>query len=104
MSSDALRQPAEYRLAFRELGLSIGLRALERLRGLIGDVPLEALLAFVSVGEEIESYWRRPEHRRAVTWSEHRDINDVMLATDLLPEGMLVLFTKPAAHTLLRNR
>ncbi len=99
VSSRDWRQPAEYRLAFRELGLSIGLHALARLRGLIGDALLEALLPFVSIGEEIESYWRRPEHRRAVTWSEHRDINDVMLATGLMPEGMLVLFANPAAHT-----
>jgi uncharacterized RDD family membrane protein YckC len=27
----------------------------------------------------------------ARTWSEHRDINDVMLATSLLPDGFLVL-------------
>lgn len=39
----------------------------------------------------IESFWRTPEHRRARSWSEHRDINEVMLATSLAPEGFLVL-------------
>jgi hypothetical protein len=42
-------------------------------------------------GERIESFWRDPEHRQSLAWSEHRDINEVMLATSLVPEGFLVL-------------
>ena len=34
-----LKLPADYRLAFRELGLSIGLRAVEKLRELIEQNP-----------------------------------------------------------------
>ena len=52
---------------------------------------LHKLMQYVPVGERIESFWRTPEHRRSLTWSEHRDINEVMLATSLVPEGFLVL-------------
>ena len=44
---------------------------------------------------EIESFWLPPEHRRVRTWLDHEDINDVMLATSLVPEGFLVL---PTVH------
>lgn len=52
---------------------------------------LEALKAFLPLGAEIESFWRNPEHQRAATWIEHHDINNVMLATSLVPDGLLVL-------------
>jgi hypothetical protein len=32
-----------------------------------------------------------PEHQRTRPWRDHEDINDVMLATSLVPEGFLVL-------------
>jgi hypothetical protein len=98
-----LRLPAEYRLAFRELGLSIGLRALEKLRGLIAQdpdlfnktrllhSPLESLMRFAQLGEEIEMFWLERTNREANTWIEHRDINMVMLATSLAPDGYLTL-------------
>ena len=52
---------------------------------------LEALRRYAPLGEEIESFWRAPAHQRAGTWSEHQDINEVMLATRLAPDGFLVL-------------
>jgi len=96
-----LRLPADYRLAFRELGLSIGLRAVERLQGLATQNPglfnkphplhsrLESLMRYAPLSEEIEMFWL--EHRHANTWTEHRDINMVMLATSLAPDGYLTL-------------
>ena len=84
---------------FRELGLAIGLHAVRLMwqaawqsssRSLIRD-RLQALMQHASLGDEIESFWRAPGHRGAATWSEHRDINEVMLATSLAPEGFLVL-------------
>jgi hypothetical protein len=93
--------PAEYRLAFRELGLSIGLRAVEKLQGLIkkkrGLFPkkhpvhrhIESLNQFSPFSETIETFWL--EHKEAKTWIEHRDINMVMLATSLAPDGYLLL-------------
>jgi hypothetical protein len=100
--SDDLQLPAEYRLAFRELGLAIGLQAAERLWQAAQDrqtrsltagahARLQALMAYVPIGEQIESFWRDPAHQRARSWLEHHDINDVMLATRLLPDGFLVL-------------
>ena len=41
--------------------------------------------------DEIEAIWRDPEQQRAATWTEHQDINEVMLATSLAPDGFLVL-------------
>lgn len=94
-----LHQPASRRLAFRELGLSIGLQALEPMMSAIQtesgsaqiQVLLEALCRYASLGSAIETFWRVPGHRQAATWTEHRDINDVMLATSLAPEGYLNL-------------
>ncbi|MGD2136872.1 MAG: hypothetical protein PVJ66_02250 [Gammaproteobacteria bacterium] len=100
--SGATHQPAAYRLAFRELGLTIGLHAVERMQQAAGEAPpdtgdprlhgqLRALLQFIPLRDEIEAFWRDPEHRRTETWSEHQDINDVMLATSLAPHGYLEL-------------
>ena len=33
--------------------------------------------------------WLVPKHRETRLWSEHQDINDVMLATALVPVGFL---------------
>jgi len=102
-ASGELQLPAEHRLAFRELGLAIGLHAVRLMGEAVNRDPtqssmtdgvrlrLRKLMQYVPVGERIESFWRTPEHRRSLTWSEHRDINEVMLATSLVPEGFLVL-------------
>ena len=99
--SDEHRLPADYRLAFRELGLAIGLRAVERLgKALDGTSPqsaaspqvrarLEGLRRYTALGAAIEAFWRDAANRSSPTWSEHRDINEVMLATSLAPEGFL---------------
>jgi hypothetical protein len=99
----SLMSPADYRLAFRELGLSIGLRALQRLQGLIERHPglsgekrrlhpiIEGLIRYIPMGEEIEAFWLHRTNRQSRTWKEHRAINMVMLATSLAPEGYLAL-------------
>ena len=69
-----LDAPADRRLAFRELGLAIGLAA----------VPLAS---FLPLRDKIESFWIDPQQRRTTAWEAHADINDVMLATALAPEG-----------------
>lgn len=91
-----LAQPPSRRLAFRELGLAIGLIELEHagielLAKRCGDAygmlvrrRIEALAHFLPLGAEISAFWLRKEHRQSITWSEHRDINEVMLATSLL--------------------
>ena len=92
--NDEHRLPAKYRLAFRELGLVIGLHAVERMYTTAGPrlrAQLQALMQYMSLRDEIEAFWRDPEQQRATTWAEHRDINEVMLATSLVPDGFLEL-------------
>jgi hypothetical protein len=93
---DELAAPASRRLAFRELGLAIGLRGIEWMArkpagGTAPNAPLAALGRYVPLGTEIVSFWAEPARHEDRTWSEHRDINEVMLATALAPEGFLVL-------------
>ncbi len=95
--------PAESRLAFRELGMAIGLHAVERIEGLIEEKPdvfdknhpiysqIKHLRRFARLGEAIEKFWLDPQNRIAKTWTEHQDINSVMLATSLSPDGYLKL-------------
>jgi hypothetical protein len=99
--SPILEGPAEERLAFRELGLAIGLHAVERLADLsqAGDLSagvrgalarsLDELRPFVPLAAAIEHFWLDPEHQAARSWREHLDIDAVMLATSLLPDGFL---------------
>jgi hypothetical protein len=96
-------EPAARRLAFRELGLALGLSALELLAREVAEdrrsvfvgadlQPLiRALAPHAALGQALVSFWLDPEHRRPPSWTEHRDINEVMLATSLVPEGFLVL-------------
>jgi hypothetical protein len=84
-----LRAPASHRLAFRELGLSIGLAALPIIAAHGSGVAIAPLQRFAPLREEIESFWLDPAHREARTWLDHPNINDVMLATSLDPAGYL---------------
>ena len=94
-----LRAPAHHRLAFRELGLAIGLAAIEPAAWREASDGVRArvdrLARYVPLRAEIEAFWLEPEHRRVATWLEHENINDVMLATSLAPEGFLRLGSVP---------
>jgi hypothetical protein len=87
-----LTGPASSRLAFRELGLSIGLTALSLMREAAhpGGI-LDRLVRIVPIGRQIETFWMDPDNQRTAAWLEHRNINEVMLATSLLPGGYLTL-------------
>ena len=96
-----LKLPAYYRMAFRELGLSIGLQAIVRLQGLIErypsvfkqklDVhsPMQSIMEFTHLSELINTFWLDSDHRECGSWTEHRDINMGMPATRLSPQGYL---------------
>jgi hypothetical protein len=98
-----LHAPARFRLAFRELGLSIGLQALQKMDMLIkehqpafkGDrdiaILLKTLWKYLPLGEKIETFWLDHQNQASPAWKEHRDINMVMLATSLAPDGFLSL-------------
>ncbi len=100
---NSLKLPADYRLAFRELGLSIGLHAIEKLPGLIEHTPrdfkmkkrlhsrTEGLMRYAPLSDIIETYWLDPANRQGSSWTGHRDINMIMLATSLAPDGYLSL-------------
>lgn len=79
LQSFELRMPAHSRLAFRELGLAIGL----------ATEPNSSIAR--TTRASIESFWLDPHHRHTRSWQSHRDISDVMLATCLVPEGYLAL-------------
>lgn len=85
-------RPVEQRLAFRELGLSIGMRGLEYMNsdraqasGLAGVV--NRLMRYRPASEQIIACWSESRNRSSPSWDEHRDINTVMLATSLMPDG-----------------
>ena len=100
----SLRMGADYRIPFREFGLSIGLHAARRLKVLIEEdhavaglgnaigPAVESLLIHEPLKGAIEEFWLMPEHQKTEAWTEHRDINMVMLATSLSPEGFVRLF------------
>jgi hypothetical protein len=110
--SGELQQPPQYRLAFRELGLSIGLHAVERMRrSFDSTAPLDAssrrlqalldtLMQYADLREQIEIFWLSPEQQQSDTWIEHRDINEVMLATSLAPDGFLRLLSPRQAASV----
>lgn len=52
---------------------------------------LDRLGGHGGLAKSIEAYWSDEAHRRNRSWSEHRDINEVMLATALIPEGYCLL-------------
>ena len=103
VQSGELDLPAGHRLAFRELGLAIGLHAVERMQQVSNRAtqrdasspqlrrPLQSLMRYLPLRDKVETMWRDPEHQHTSSWSEHRDINEVMLATSLAPDGYLLL-------------
>lgn len=98
-----LKYRASRRLPFRELGLSIGLRGVERMRACIGENPdlfiggsslagkIETLAGYLPLSNIIERFWMDDRNREEGNWREHLDINMVMLATSLLPDGFLTV-------------
>jgi hypothetical protein len=94
-----LNRPLSHRLAFRELGLAIGLQALPVIADIIttsriGSRPglqraLELLLPYEALSEEIIRNWLPYAQYQDENWRAHQDINDVMLATALIPNLFL---------------
>ena len=102
-TGQATRMPPEHRLAFRELGLAIGLAGVQRMGSLMDRGPgvfagdgqlrgrVRSLAAYEPLRQAIMEFWLDERSRTAITWVEHREINMVMLATSLAPEGFLTI-------------
>ncbi len=103
LAREPLALPASHRLPFRELGLAIGLKGVERIAGMIGEHPelfesgsnlirrIEELLQYTPLAAAIEDFWLEKRNSNLHTWRDHRDINMVMLATSLAPDGFLTV-------------
>jgi hypothetical protein len=90
------------RVAFRELGLTLGLQAVPFIEAEVDAHPsrfvrsvethsrLHGLARYGTLAQDILSFWLLPEHRRPPSYTGHLDINEVMLATCLLPIGYLI--------------
>jgi len=96
--SGALFTAIDRRLAFRELGLAIGLQSIGGLcatarcsTALVAAIAprIDALARYVPLGERIERAWLEPSAQATEGWQSHVDINEVMLAACLLPEVVL---------------
>ncbi|XP_013410277.1 uncharacterized protein LOC106173635 [Lingula anatina] len=98
--SRKLTGSAEKRLAFRELGLVIGFKAVPQMLLLLKQhpplgfnrpkIPME-IDRLQKYSDEIMNsvvyFWEDQNNRNASTWKGHLDINMVMWATSLEPEG-----------------
>ncbi len=99
LRTNQLTLSPDYRLAFRELGLSIGLKGLELMDICFEKYPekfnskqkgfLKQLKNYSNISREINSFWLNIKNQKSNNWLEHRDINTVMLASSLLPDGFL---------------
>jgi hypothetical protein len=109
-----LQHPTKYRLAFRELGLAIGLRAVMDMQIWMQDHPeeydtiqyRESLRLMQKIAEKygpiakiVEDFWWNIAHKATdseaspseVTWTDHLEINMVMLATSMYPKSFLMV-------------
>ncbi len=103
ISSNFFSITASNRLAFRELGLAIGLQTVGNMRQALAEHPAEfqqgdllnplliRLSAYEPLHNIIENFWLKSEHQSLDVWQEHADINKVMLATSLSPNGYIQL-------------
>ena len=101
LPTEYLKRPVEHRLAFRELGLAIGLRAVPTIarifqneRKALGSRPsllrlIDLLLPYERLSDEIIGLWLPYAERPDESWRAHQDINEVMLATAIAPSTFL---------------
>jgi hypothetical protein len=97
--TQALVRPLEARLAFRELGLALGLHGLGAMHAAVSDHVdrfgtaaeaaalrgrIEAMLPLRTLAAHLDGTWRDPAAQATRSWIAHRDINEVMLAASML--------------------
>lgn len=88
MFSDSFepQKDAHQRLAFRECGLSLGIRSLYGRKDEWKDLELsfESLYPFLPLAQQVETFWTLEKNRLSRTWKDHEDINSIMLASSLI--------------------
>ena len=100
ISNNPINLSADHRLAFRELGLSIGFKGLRMMMELVNNnselsiaktvsKSFDELKEYMELGTTIEMFWMDKKNRKSRNWIDHSDINTVMLATSLAPDGFL---------------
>jgi hypothetical protein len=89
LASRFLTRPASHRLAFRELGLAIGLKAVPTILEPSKNHRLPKGRHSQSLAEEIITAWLPCAQAPDELWHAHQDINDVMLVTALMPNTFL---------------
>lgn len=104
LAGDQLTQSLTHRLAFRELGLAIGLRALPLIAEAVSQIlprrpalgrALDLLQRGQPLADDIVTAWLPQAQHGDATWRAHQDINEVMLASALTPNTVLAV-GKPA--------
>jgi len=103
VKSNSLGVPPDYRIAFRELGLSIGFKGVKNLQKWFVDNKnsfrrdsfiqemVASLVNYSSLADAVETFWSQRKNWQLGSWREHREINMVMLATSLAPNGFLII-------------
>ncbi|PWN06482.1 hypothetical protein [Rhodohalobacter mucosus] len=96
VQADHSSSPA-YRLAFRECGLSLGLRVADSRRDILEDNGLESgkLDDRLYLADEIEHFWSKRENKDNPTYIDHVHINHVSLASSLLAQAESAFFSAP---------
>lgn len=86
LNMNETKEPASRRLAFRECGLSLGLRSVLGMKDRLSakGLLLESLENFRSLAKQIEDFWKKPSNQHVSTWTDHLNINTVSLASSLV--------------------
>jgi hypothetical protein len=96
LATPTLSRSGRHRLAFRELGFAIGLHAARHVLGMAA-LPAEQHHALSDLADLtpaaglIEQFWLEQRMLNGSGWNDHKDINDVMLATSLAPDVFLTI-------------
>lgn len=85
---------APERLAFRECGLTLGLRVLSSVDQHFPELNLNLteIRNFLPLADEIEDFWLDNKNQGAYTWKDHQDINSVSLASSLIARKEILVF------------
>lgn len=82
------QQKAEQRLAFRECGLSLGLRVI-----CDSEEKASEFEEYLILADKIEDFWSNEENQQASSWKDHLNINEIALASSLIAGKAAAVFS-----------